>query len=69
MGTIPLSVASLSRKNDRAYEKRPIESISKYGSSDMNNGRGTSATVDALEREKRAISIKELLNRKLSIKR
>ena len=68
MGTIPLTAASLNRRSDKIFEKRPIESISKYGSSDM-NGRGNSAAVNALEREKRAISIKELLNRKLTIKK
>jgi len=47
---VPVSVATLSRKNDKIFEKRPIESISKYGSSDMNYGRGSSAAMHVLDR-------------------
>lgn len=44
------------RRYDKIVEKRPIESISKYGSSDMNNKKGTSTAM--LEHQRRAVSIK-----------
>jgi hypothetical protein len=60
------TLSNVQRKNDKLFEKRPIESISKYGSSDMGTPGGPAG---ALAREKRAVSIKEILNRKLTIKR
>jgi hypothetical protein len=57
----------MARRSDKVVERRPIETISKYGSSDMNGRQGIPAAV--LDRQKRSVSIKELLGRKLTVRR
>jgi len=64
---VTIEASSLPRKNDKVFEKRPIESISKYGSSGMRTINNDLA--GQMENEKRSVSIKEILNRKLTIKR
>lgn len=64
-GGATIAVSSIPRRNDKVIERRPVETISKYGSSDINTRSGSAA----VDRQKRAVSIKELLNRKLTVKR
>ena len=62
-----IAVTAAPRRADKMTERRPIETISKYGSSDINARNGVSAAM--LDRQKRSVSIKELLGRKLTVRR
>ena len=62
-----IGVAIAPRKADKMTDRRPIETNSKYGSSDINSRHGVSAAM--LDRQKRSVSIKELLGRKLTVRR
>ena len=62
-----IGVTSIPRRVDKMTDRRPIETISKYGSSDINARNGASAAM--IDRQKRSVSIKELLGRKLTVRR